>query len=45
MVAKEEHKTDEEHDRHKHEEEDVKLCTPVWQISLGGRNKRAQVGT
>lgn len=45
MVSKEEHETDEEHDRHKHEEEDVELCPPVWQFSLGERNRTATVET
>lgn len=31
MVAKQEHETDEEHERHKHEEEDMELCGPIWQ--------------
>lgn len=37
VVAKEEHETDKEHESHKHEEEDVELCRPVWQDPLGKR--------
>lgn len=40
MVAKEEHETDEEHERNKHEEEDMELCRPIWQVPLGDRNER-----
>lgn len=43
MVTKEERETDEEHNRHKHEEEDVKLCMTVWQLSLGEENRKATV--
>lgn len=39
MVTKEEHETDEEHDRHEHEEEDVELCSTVWQLSLGEKQE------
>lgn len=40
MIAKEEHETDEEHERHKHKEEDMELCRPIWQVPLGERNRR-----
>lgn len=42
MVAKEEHETNEEHERHKHEEEDMELCGPIWQVPLGERNRRTR---
>lgn len=42
MVTEEEHETDEEHECHKHEEEDVKLCRPVGQVLLAERSRATE---
>lgn len=39
MVTKEEQETDKEHECHKHEEKDVELCGPIWQVPLGEKQE------